>query len=325
MRPELTTSTPPERSGRPADEFRSELLQGLRSDPKTVPCKFLYDERGSELFEAICGLHEYYPTRTEMSILREHAAEMAAHCGRACLLLEPGSGSSAKTRLLLDHLDAPVAYVPMDISSESLLRTAAELRRDYYPLEVRPLCADYHGPIDLPTFDSMPQRTVIFFPGSTIGNFAPQEAVRFLRRMANWCQPGDSLIIGVDLKKDPAVLWRAYNDSQGITAAFNLHLLERANAELGASFNLEHFQHRAIYNERLGRIEMHLVSLKNQHVRIARETFHFHAGEFVTTEHSYKYQLSDFRRLLRESGWQVTRTWTDPNRWFGVHLCERVR
>jgi dimethylhistidine N-methyltransferase len=305
------------------DDFREQVLAGLLRHPKTLPCKFFYDERGSQLFDEICELDEYYVTRTETRILRDNIAEIAEFCGRHCLLVELGSGNSSKTRLLLDFLESPVAYVPIDISGPHLSRAAETLNGDYFPLEILPVCADYNQRLTLPEPARTPEHTVIFFPGSTIGNFEPSQAATFLRRIAGWCEPGDGLLVGVDLQKQHGLLHRAYNDARGVTAAFNLNLLRRANAELGANFALEQFAHRAIYDEMHGRIEMHLVSLCKQIAVIARERIPFEQGEWITTEHSYKYQVETFRELCSAAGWETERTWTDENEWFGVFYLKR--
>lgn len=297
-----------------------EFLHGLAQKPKRLPCKLFYDERGSALFDQICELDEYYPTRTETQILSENMDEIAACCGADCLLVELGSGSSHKTRRLLEHLENPAAYVPIDISQRHLMNAAAKLRRDFFPLEVLPLCADYSETLELPTPTKTPERKVTFFPGSTIGNFEPQQARRFLERIASWSDPGDGLLIGVDLAKEKEILERAYNDSRGITAAFNLNLLRRANRELAADFQLNQFRHRAIYNEACCRIEMHLVSLFQQLVHLENREICFDANEPIVTEYSYKYRLESFRQLACAAGWRPVKTWTDPRRWFSVHF-----
>jgi len=306
-----------------AEGLQAEFVAGLKRRPKTLPCKAFYDERGSQLFDEICELDEYYLARAESKILRDNVAEIAALCGPRCLLVEFGSGNSSKTRLLLDCLDAPVAYVPIDISRAHLLRAAEALNGDYFPLEVLPVCADYNQRIILPAPARAPDRTVIFFPGSTIGNFEPWQAELFLRRLTTCCEAGDGLLIGVDLKKNREVLHRAYNDSKGVTAAFNLNLLCRANAELGADFVVEQFHHNAIYNQAQSRIEMRLVSRCKQTVAIASEQIRFGRGEFITTEYSCKYRLQDFLDLCSSAGWQAVRVWMDNNRWFGVCYFQR--
>lgn len=305
----------------PAD-FRSEFLAGLQRRPRLLPCKFFYDERGSRLFDRICELPEYYPTRTEAGILARNLDAIAAFCGRDCLLVELGSGSSRKTRLLLDRLEAPAGYVPIDISRAHLRAAAATLAGEYPALEILPVCADYAQPLRLPAPDTPAERRVVFFPGSTIGNFHPPEAVRFLRRIRDWCEPGDRLIVGVDLEKRREILEPAYNDERGITAAFNLNLLVRANRELGADFVLERFSHEAIYDAERRRIEMRIVSGCEQVVAIGRERFEFGPGERIVTEYSYKYPPSQFAGLASEAGWSVVRRWSDRRDWFGVFALE---
>ncbi|HVF11165.1 MAG TPA: L-histidine N(alpha)-methyltransferase, partial [Abditibacteriaceae bacterium] len=242
-----------------ADCFREEVLHGLQQPQKELPCKYFYDERGSHLFDQICRLEEYYPTRTELAIMQEHAGAMAQLLGRGCLLIEYGSGSSLKTRVLLDHLAAPAAYVPIDISRAHLMRSAGRLAAAYPGLKVLPVCADYTTDFTLPTCHRPIARKAVYFPGSTIGNFDPTQAQNFLCHIAEICGVGGGLLIGIDLKKDACILEPAYNDARGVTAAFNLNLLRRINRELGADFQLDRFQHYAFYNEELGRIEMHLV------------------------------------------------------------------
>jgi dimethylhistidine N-methyltransferase len=303
------------------DHLDEEFIEGLRLKPKMLPCKFFYDARGSALFEKICALEDYYPTRTETRILRESMGEISRLCGPGCLLIELGSGSSSKTRLLLEHLPRLAAYVPVEISRPALDQAAAELSRDF-PVEILPVCADYNQPIKLPHPSLIPERKMVFFPGSTIGNFAPEEAMNFLKRIAGWCSPGDGFLIGVDLQKDRTVLKRAYNDSRGVTAAFNLNLLHRANRELGANFNLRQFQHCAFYNEEQSRIEMHLVSTCRQTVSISGEPFLFERGEHIITEYSYKYRIDQFHRLARRAGWRAVKTWTDPRQWFSLHYLQ---
>lgn len=305
-----------------AADFRTEFLAGLRQRPRRLPCKFFYDERGSRLFDRICELPEYYPTRTELAILSAERRAIGELCGPHCLLVELGSGSSTKTRLLLDELDRPAGYVPIDISKPHLQQAALALAESYPQLEIMPVCADYLQPIALPRPHVTPERTTIFFPGSTIGNFEPAEAADFLRHVGTWCRPGDLLLIGVDLEKEREVLEAAYNDASGSTAAFNRNLLLRANEELGADFALEHFQHDAVYRQEEGRIEMHLVSTRRQVVTVAGHRFTFAEGERIVTEYSYKYRPIDFVRLAWEAGWHVRERWTDPRRWFGVFALE---
>lgn len=308
------------------ENFRRDFVEGLSRPQKQLPCKYFYDEEGSRLFEAICELDEYYPTRTEVGILRREIKEIARLSGPDCGLVELGSGSSMKTRLLLDHFDRPACYVPIDVARTQLLECSANLAQDYAGVEVLPVCADYTNDFELPDFPSISKRTTVFFPGSTIGNFEPHEAVEFLQRISGMCGAGGGLLIGVDRKKDPRVLIPAYNDSQGVTAEFNLNLLARANRELGARFDLAQFEHRALYNEEESRIEMHLVSRRKQTVSMNGTRFSFAEGESIVTEHSYKYSPGEFRQLAGQAGWEVHRCWTDDNDWFGVyHLVPQTR
>jgi dimethylhistidine N-methyltransferase len=295
------------------------VLAGLRRPRKRLPCKYFYDAEGSRLFDRICELPEYYLTRTELAIMHRHAGEMAAAIGRRATLIEYGSGSSTKTRVLLDRLDAPAAYVPIDISGEHLLRSAGALADVYPHVEVHPVCADYTTRFDVPEPQAPSRRRAVYFPGSTIGNFEPDDAARFLRGIARVCGPGGGLLIGVDLKKDPATLHAAYNDAAGVTAAFNLNLLARLNRDVDADFNVSAFAHYAFYNPRKGRIEMHLVSRAPQAVNVGGETIRFAQGESVFTESSYKYTLVDFAQLAVAAGFTPQRVWTDAERRFSVH------
>jgi dimethylhistidine N-methyltransferase len=316
----LLTPPPPARDFGPGrDRMLAEVLAGLRRWRKRLPCKYFYDAEGSRLFDRICELDEYYLTRTELAIMHRHAGEMAAAIGRRATLIEYGSGSSTKTRVLLDRLSAPAAYVPIDISGEHLRQSAAALARAYPHVEVIPVCADYTTRFDVPDPGASAARRVVYFPGSTIGNFEPDDAAAFLRGIAGVCGPGGGLLIGVDLKKDPATLHAAYNDAQGVTAAFNLNLLARLNRDLDADFDLEAFAHYAFYNPRKGRVEMHLVSRASQDVHVGGETVAFAEGESVFTESSYKYTLPAFARLAAAAGFTPQKVWTDAERQFSVH------
>ena len=296
-----------------------EVLRGLRSPQKELPCKLFYDELGSDLFEQITQLDEYYPTRAEARIMREAGAEIAALLGPNVLLIEYGSGSSTKTRILLDHLERPAGYVPIDISREQLQRSADKLADAYPRLRVEPVCADYTAPFELPDFFGQSVRRVAYYPGSTIGNFVPEDARRFLARIADVCGPDGGLLIGVDLKKDPLMLHRAYNDVLGITAAFNLNILRRLNRELGADFALDQFRHYAFYNPVFARVEMHLVSLTEQVVHVGKVRIRFDRGESIWTEGSYKYNVHEFAQLAAAAGWRVKQVWTDDRMLFSVH------
>ncbi len=306
------------------DGFRDEVLRGLAQRPKRIAPRFFYDEVGCQLFEEICQLEEYYLTRTEIDILRENATAICRALGPDCLLVEFGSGSNVKTRILLDHLFAPAAYVPVDIARTSLLRCSARLSDDYPDLCVLPVCADFTTDFALPEIPPLLQRIVAFFPGSTIGNLEPAEAEDFLRRTAVLCGPGGGLLIGIDLKKDSNRLERAYNDARGVTAKFNLNLLDRINRSFGTDIPCENFRHYAFYNEELGRIEMHLVSMAEQIVQLNGARIAFAEGEQITTEHSYKYTVREFADLATRSGWSVRELWTDPEQLFCVlHLVAR--
>ena len=299
--------------------FLKDVVTGLSRPRKELSPKYFYDERGSALFEAICELPEYYPTRTEMAMMQAHAGEMAGCLGPDCLLIEFGSGSGRKTRVLIAALK-PAAYVPIDIASAQLGDSAAALARQFPGLQVIAVCADYTQPLALPAVGRVPaRRRAIYFPGSTIGNFTAAEALEFLRRARTLAGARGAMLVGVDLKKDVTLLNAAYNDAQGVTAEFNLNLLARINRELGADFDLEAFRHDAFYNEALGRIEMHLVSLKSQEVRIGAHRFAFRAGETIHTENSCKYSVAEFQALARSAGFTAKRCWTDPARLFSIH------
>lgn len=298
-------------------DFRDEVLRGLSAQPKSIAPKFFYDRRGSELFDRICELPEYYVPRVEMGILRQCAREVARLIGRDCMLVELGSGASRKVRLMLEAL-RPEAYVGVDISREFLLHSTQRLARDYPWLEVHAACADLCRPLaisDLPTR----RRRLAFYPGSSIGNFEPEEARVFMRGLRPLLGFDGALLIGVDLKKDPDVLHAAYNDSAGVTAAFNLNLLSRLRRELGAELDPAAFAHRAFYNDRLGRIEMHLVSRRRQRLRIDGSGFVLAQDETIHTENSYKYSVAEFHALAHGAGFAVERTWTDADEMFSVH------
>jgi dimethylhistidine N-methyltransferase len=305
--------------------FAADVLRGLAAPQKSLPCKYFYDAAGSELFEEITRLDEYYPTRTELAIMERHAAEMAALLGERCLLVEYGSGSSTKTRLLLDQLCDPVAYVPVDLAAEQLGRSARALAADYPAVEVLPLLADFTCPLRLPVPRRRAARRVVYFPGSTIGNFAGEEAVALLRRTARLCGRNGGLLLGADLRKDVAILEPAYNDRRGVTAAFNLNLLARINRELGGDFVLEQFEHWAFFNATAGRIEMHLVSRCDQWVRVAGAAFSFAAGETIHTENSYKYTFTELHDLAAAGGFAPPRVWTDDGQLFSVLFCPVAR
>ncbi|HEX5322351.1 MAG TPA: L-histidine N(alpha)-methyltransferase [Capsulimonadaceae bacterium] len=303
----------------------ADVLAGLADSQKTLPCKYFYDERGSQLFEEICDLDEYYPTRTETAIMCGSSNEMAALFAPGALLVEYGSGSSTKTRILLDHLPAISAYIPVDISREHLGASCKKLSEAYPHLEILPVCADYTDHFDLPDFGFKPNGVMAYFPGSTIGNFHPDEAVEFLTRIADLCGRGGGLLIGVDLKKDLATLELAYNDRSGVTAEFNLNLLRRINRETGSDFAIDQFHHHALYNPWQGRIEMHLVSRRDQKVRVGEREISFEAGESILTECSYKYTITQFAALAKKAGFQVKQVWTDPRAYFSVQYLTVAR
>lgn len=301
-----------------ASDFLAETIAGLSDSPRTLPSKFFYDERGSELFQQICRLPEYYVTRTETEILSANIGEMARSIGRGAELVGFGTGAGIKTRMLLECLEEPVAYVPVDISKQRLVQSAEELAQAMPHLEILPVCADYLQSIRLPTPSREPAHVAVYFPGSTIGNLEPAPARHFLQGVCELCAPSGGLLIGVDLQKPTEVLEAAYNDAAGVTAAFNLNLLVRANRELGTDFDLGQWQHRAVYNEQEGRIEMHLVSAVEQTVHVGDRVFTFAAGEKIITEFSYKHTLPGFTALAESAGFRLARTWTDARQWFAV-------
>jgi dimethylhistidine N-methyltransferase len=294
-----------------------EALEGLSRPEKRLPSKLFYDKRGSHLFEAICELEEYYPTRTELDILEANLDEIVEEIHDDALLVEPGSGSSLKTRLLLDRLPRLSGYAPIEISATYLAKIVEDLRAAYPDLPLFPVAADFTKPFRLPAAAERIDRRVVYFPGSTIGNFADDEASRLLDVFADACGEGGGMIIGLDLEKDPDVVRRAYNDAEGVTAAFNLNILARLNRDYGADFNLGAFQHRAIYLPERGRVEMRLVSLADQSASLAGERFRFAEGETVLTEYSNKYTIERFERLAADS-FGIEKVWTDDREWFAV-------
>lgn len=300
------------------DEFAAAVLKGLSAPRKRLPCQYFYDAAGSDLFEQITELEEYYPTRTETAILRENAYAMTHPSGRGAALVEFGSGSSRKTELVLAALETPHAYVPIDVSDSALEDAARRLERRFPDLEVMPVHASFCDALRLPARVAG-DRKLGFFPGSTIGNFDPPDAGRLLGHFARILGPGSRLIVGVDLDKDTKRLVPAYDDAKGVTARFNLNLLVRINRELGGDFDLARFQHRAIYDRSLKRIEMHLVSRVRQTVRLLGRSFQFAAGETIHTENSYKYSVEQFRALAKGAGWRPAQVWTDARRDFSVH------
>ena len=308
-----TPAVPPASS-----DLLSDVIAGLSSDPRTLPCKYFYDERGAALFQQICELPEYYVTRTESDILDRNRAEIASQIGPNIELIGLGTGAGTKTRILVEALQQPAVYIPVDISEKQLRKSAALFRKIFPKLEVLPVCADYLQPVVLPSPRHEAARNVVYFPGSTIGNFEPSEALEFLRRIANVSGRGGGLLIGVDLQKDQNVIEAAYNDQAGITAEFNLNLLAHINRETGANFDLTRWQHRATYNSEEGRIEMYLISATDQTVRIQDRQFHFRADEKILTEHSYKHTPEGFIALAHQAGFDFLKLWTDDARLFGV-------
>ena len=301
-----------------------EVLAGLSKSQKALPPKLLYDKKGSEIFEEICKLEEYYPTRTESDILKSNAKDICQLIGEGSIIVEPGSGSGDKIRFLLQHLKMAKGYVPIEISREILLRMTEELHEEFPELKVSPVCADFNQDIELPlTLDAEAAKKVIFFPGSTIGNLVPQDAVAFLKKMAKLAGRGGGMVIGVDLKKDPEIFKLAYDDPAGVTAAFNLNLLERLNREVSASFDLENFAHEAIYDEKLGRVEMHLVSKVPQLIKVNETVFRFLEGETIHTESSYKYSVEEFAELSAKAKWVFKKAWKDKKNLFCVYYFEQ--
>lgn len=307
---------------RAEDDLAASVLEGLKKSEKELSPVWFYDELGSFLFDNICELPEYYLTRTEIAIMQAHAIEMAEHVGRDAAIIELGSGTSLKTRLLLDRIEMPATYVPVDIAREHLLDAAGAIARDYPDLRVIPVCANFLQPFDLPAYVANSRRRVVYFPGSTIGNFDSEEAAQLLRRIREMIGDNGALLIGVDLRKDPRILHRAYNDDAGVTAEFNINALRHLNRELGADFDLDAFEHEAIWVENKSRIEMHLVSKEDQRVHIGDEEVRIKRGEHLLTEYSHKYTLDGFADLAATADLAVTRVWTDPEQKFSVQLLE---
>jgi dimethylhistidine N-methyltransferase len=300
----------------PAVNFRKDVLEGLARPQKALPPKYFYDAQGSRLFERICRLREYYPTRTELSITKKHLADIARFAGKRCALVEYGSGESLKTRLLLAAL-APSVYMPVDISAAALRAAVKRLLRQFPRLGIVAITADFSHPLSVPAYRGTARR-VVYFPGSTIGNLTPEEAQAFLKMTRAQVGANGAMLVGVDLKKDANVLHAAYNDAEGVTGAFNLNLLERINRELGADFDLRRFAHYAYYNPLAGRIEMHLVARDAHVVNIGNYRFFFERGESIHTENSYKYAVPEFERLASRAGFVAAKLWRDARGWFGV-------
>lgn len=304
------------------DDLTNAVIEGLKKPEKELSPVWFYDELGSFLFDSICELPEYYLTRTEISIMREHAAEMGQHIGREAAIIELGSGTSLKTRLLLDQIEMPATYVPVDIAREHLLNAAGAIARDYPDLRVLPVCANFMQEFELPQHVADARRRVVYFPGSTIGNFAMEQARELLKRIRQAVGRNGAVLIGVDLRKDPRVLQRAYNDEAGVTAEFNINALRHLNRELGADFDLEAFEHAAIWVENKSRIEMHLISKQDQSVHIGDQELQIAQGEHIRTEYSHKYTLEGFSDLAASADFSVSRVWMDPARLFSVQLLE---
>ncbi len=304
--------------------FRSEVISGLQKPQKELPSKYFYDVKGAQLFERICTLDEYYIPRSEADIMDTCKDEVVEVIGPYVYLLEYGSGDCTKVCFLLDNLDEPVAYAPIDISEEQLSCVSRQLHSHYTGVEVLPVCADYTNTFELPAPQRTYSRRVVFFPGSTISNFNPLPARSFLKNIARICRPNGGLLIGVDLKKDPIILHRAYNDSKGVTAAFNLNLLERINRELRGDFKIDAFEHYAFYNPKESRIEMHLVSRCEQVVRVGETDISFAKGESIWTESSYKYNIDEFARMVDAVGFRVERVWIDERNWFSIQYLSAI-
>jgi L-histidine Nalpha-methyltransferase len=307
------------KEARDLDDFAAAVLAGFARRPRSIPCRFFYDARGSELFEEITKLDEYYPTRAETILLEAHRAEIAALVGPGRIVVEFGSGSSRKTSLLLGALGEVPAYVPIDIAAESLKEAAEWLSGQHEGLTILPLIADFTTTRALPPV-ARRKRRLGFFSGSTIGNLTHAEAASFLANAARLLGKGSAFLVGVDLKKPVAILLPAYNDGKGVTASFNLNLLVRINRELGGTFDLSRFAHDAVYNETFGRVEMYLKSLAEQTVRVLGRAFAFAAGERIHTENSHKYTVAEFQTLAGAAGWDPVKAWTDPDQLFSLHL-----
>lgn len=302
--------------------FQRDVYLGLSQKNKSLPCKYLYDERGSALFDQICQTSEYYPTRSELEIMRTNSASIAYQIGKRVTLVEYGSGSSVKTRMLLDSLEQPIAYVPVDISEEHLLNTTEKLRAAYPAVEILPVVADFTQPFELPVAKQVSSHTAFYFPGSTIGNFESTASDKLLKSISNLLGPKGGLLIGIDLQKDVDVIEAAYNDSHGVTAEFNLNFLARINNELDGTFDLEQFEHRAIYNPNYHRVEISVVSRCEQSVSVDGRVFRFRRGEEILTEYSHKYTVEGFSKFAARHGFSLHQYWTDARDYFAVlHLA----
>ena len=324
MTPDAAGENPAGAAAQAIAEFRADVLHGLAQTPKRIPSKYFYDARGSQLFEEICAQPEYYLTRTELAILEENAAAIASAIGPRALLVEYGSGAGIKTRLLLDALEQPVGYVPVEISRSALDASVENLSEEFPEVDMLPVSADFTQPVDLPAPDQAARRTVVFFPGSTLGNFEQREAIALLRTMAIEMGRQGAALVGIDLKKDAAILEAAYNDAAGVTREFTLNLLTRINRELQADFQLHEFEHGARYNAQAGRIETHVVSRIDQVVAIGKHRFAFAAGEAMLVEYSCKYAVEEFAAMAAKAGLRVVRSWSDSRQWFAMQMLERA-
>ena len=303
------------------NDFLAEVILGLSGAVKSLPCKYFYDEAGSKLFDTICESPEYYPTRTELKLMKDAAPDIATAIGSNVDLIEYGSGASKKVRCILDALEMPASYVAVDISRKFLMKASRSVAQDYPGIAVHAVCADFTKPFDLPKGVGIrSRRSVGYFPGSTIGNFTRLEAKEFLKACVKTLGPGGGMLVGVDLKKDPITLEAAYNDAAGVTKAFNLNILSHINRELSGNFDLQAFDHVAFYNKELGRIEMHLESFKKQSVTVSGNEFYFEPGERIHTESSYKYNIDEFQALASSAGFVPSKVWTDSNELFSVHF-----
>ncbi len=302
-------------------DILTEVLNGLSKSPKMLPSKLFYDEKGSKLFDEICELEEYYPTRIEMQIMQKNIVEMGELLGEGTMLIELGSGSSQKIKLLLDHIPGLAGYIPVDISSEHLISSSKILKEEYPHISIFPIVADYTKHFELPLIDEPYDHRAVYFPGSTIGNFTNNEAKEFLNRIADIAGENGGLIIGVDLKKDKQILEVAYNDKKGITAAFNLNILNHVNEELNSDFDMKNFKHYAFFNEEISRIEMHLVSENEHVVNVGQSSFIFNKDEHIITEYSYKYTLEDFENIASDR-FNVERVWMDDHKLFSIQYLK---
>ena len=303
---------------------RSDILDGLNQDQKQLSPKYFYDETGSRLFDQICDLPEYYLTRTELGIMREHVEAMTGLMGPRASIIELGSGSSLKTRILLDHVEEPAAYVPVDISRDHLLKTAGCLADDYPEIEILPVCADFTQSFELPEPAVEPDRHVVYFPGSTIGNFSRDDAIDLLKQVRQVVNGNGALLVGVDLIKPRKVVEAAYNDTAGVTAKFNKNILARINHDHAGAFDPSRFEHDAVYDEEHHRIEMRLISCEEQDIPIAGQSIHFEKGEYIVTEHSHKYSIDEFGSIGEEAQFSLKDIWTDPDQLFSVQFLEAI-